>query len=148
MIEKIIRVNEKRIEEDIKNIEGIKSIDFIDIFPISEEHKTMLDNEAKNIAKIVDRTEKGTFYLLNKPIETKWGPLKFFKIRFFDETRLNWEASSDFAVENWNKLMNKVGKEDNYGFYCRKEWKALEYKTNDSLIYFLNPLITTIYNIK
>jgi len=148
MIEEIIHINEKRIERDMKKFEDIKFIDFIDIFPISEEHKEQLDNELKKIAKIIDQTEKGTFYLLDNPIDTKWGKLKFLKIRFFDESRLNWEAAPDFAVENWKELKDKVGKMEGFSLYSRKEWDAVEYKSDDSLIYFLNPLVTSIYNIK
>lgn len=73
MIEEIIRINEKRIEQDVNKFADIKNIDFIDIFPISEEHRKQLDIEANSIAKIIDKTEKGTFYLLNHPIMTKWG---------------------------------------------------------------------------
>lgn len=148
MIEEIIRKNEKAIEEDIKNIEGIKYIDFIDIFPTSEEHKIELDNEARSIAKVIDKTDKGTFYLLNNPIQTKWGPLKFLKVRFFDESRLNWESAPDFALENWDVIKEKADKDNHYNYYSRKEWDAIEYKTNKSLIYFLNTLVTTVYNIK
>ena len=86
--------------------------------------------------------------MLNNPIDTKWGPLKFLKIRFFDETKLNWEAAPDFALENWDELKQKVDKDKSFSFYSRKEWDAIEYKLDESLIYFLNPLITTIYNIK
>ena len=147
MIEEIIRINEKRIAQDLEIFSGIKFIDFIDIFPVSLKHKIKLDNEAKSIAKVIDQTEKGTFYLLNNPIDTKWGKLKFLKIRFFDETRLNWEAASDFAVDNWNELKQKVGIDEHFSFYSRKEWDAIEYKSKNSLIYFLNPLVSSIYKI-
>lgn len=39
MLSQIIAKNEKRIEKDIKEIEDIRCIDFIDIFPESEEHR-------------------------------------------------------------------------------------------------------------
>ena len=148
MLEEIIRINEKRIENDIKNIDGIKFIDFVDIFPTSEEHKKQLDEELKSIAKVIDTTEKGTFYLLNTPIVTKWGKLQFLKIRFFDKTRLNWECAPDFAIEDWEALKQKIGIDEHLSFYTRKEWEAIEYKSDDSLIYFLNPLVSKIYNIK
>ncbi|MDR0978387.1 MAG: hypothetical protein LBL91_00295 [Lachnospiraceae bacterium] len=148
MIEEIIRINEKRILKDIDEIDGIKFIDFIDIFPVSEEHKELLDNEAKEIAKIIDKTEKGTFYLLNNGINTKWGKLRFIKIRFFDKTRLNWEAAPDFAVENWEELSSKIKTDNRFSLYKRKEWDAIEYKTDNLLVYFLNPLVTSVYNIK
>lgn len=148
MIEEIIRKNEKRIENDISKFRGIKSVDFIDIFPTSEEHKRQLDLEANNIAKIIDKTEKGTFYLLNNAIATRWGKLKFFKVRYFDETKLNWEAAPDFEIEDWNNLKQQVEKDKELTFISREKWDAIEYKSNDALIYFLNPLVTAVYDIK
>jgi len=148
MIEDIIKKNQSRIEEDIKQIEGVQQIDFIDIFPESEEHRKMLDKEANKIGKLIDSTEKGKFYLLNDPIETKWGLLKFIKIRFFDESRLNYEAAPDFAVKDWNKLKQQVEIDKRFSFISRPNWDAIEFKTENSLVYFLNPLVTTVYGIK
>lgn len=84
MIQDIVKINEERISEDLNEINGIQGIDFIDIFPTSEEHRKTLDEEACKFAKLVDSTEKGNFYLLNNPIKTRWGDLRFFKIRFYD----------------------------------------------------------------
>lgn len=148
MIEEIIRKNEKRIEKDISKFKDIKNIDFIDIFPISEKHKKQLDLEVANIAKIIDKTEKGTFYLLNQPILTKWGKLSFLKIRYFDATKLNWEAAPDFEIEDWNSLKQQVEKDETLTFISREKWDAIEYKSKDSLIYFLNPLVTSVYRIR
>lgn len=148
MLEDIIKKNQSRIEEDIKQIEGIQQIDFIDIFPKSEEHRKMLDEEVSKISKLIDSTEKGNFYLLNNPIETKWGLLKFLKIRFFDESRLKYEAAPDFAVEDWNKLKQQVEIDKRFSFISRPNWDAIEFKTENSLVYFLNPLVTTVYGIK
>lgn len=39
MLEEIIKKNLSRIENDLTEIEGLQNIDFIDIFPKSEEHK-------------------------------------------------------------------------------------------------------------
>lgn len=33
-------------------------------------------------------------------------------------------------------------------FISRPNWNAVEFKTENSLIYFLNPLVTTVYGIK
>lgn len=148
MLEDIIKKNQSRIEEDIKQIERIQQIDFIDIFPKSEEHRKMLDEEVSKISKLIDSTEKGNFYLLNNPIETKWGLLKFLKIRFFDESRLKYEAAPDFAVEDWNKLKQQVEIDKRFSFISRPNWDAIEFKTENSLVYFLNPLVTSIYGIE
>lgn len=148
MLEDIIKKNQSRIEEDIKQIEGIQQIDFIDIFPESEEHRKMLDKEVSKISKLIDSTEKGNFYLLNNPIETKYGLLKFLKIRFFDESRLKYEAAPDFAVKDWNKLRQQVEIDKRFSFISRPNWDAIEFKTENSLVYFLNPLVTSVYGIE
>ena len=145
MIEDIVNKNLVRIEADLKEIDDIQKIDFIDLFPISEEHKEMLDNEAKNISKIIKETERGNVYLLNNPIKTKYGNLSLFKVRFFDETRLNWEAAVDFVVGDRKVLENKVGKDSRFKYISRPDWDAVEFKTKDTLIYFLNPLASDVY---
>ena len=145
MVKEIIEKNLKRIENDLKEIEGLQRIDFIDIFPTSGNHKIMLDEEISKISKRVKKTERGNVYFLNQSIETKYGKLEYIKIRIFDETRLNWEAAADFVVENRDMLKNKVGKDNRYSYIKRQEWDAVEFKTNDTLIYFLNPLASEVY---
>ena len=145
MVKEIIEKNLKRIENDLKEIEGLQRIDFIDIFPTSENHKIMLDEEISKISKRVKKTERGNVYFLNQPIETKYGKLEYVKIRIFDETRLNWEAAADFVVENRDVLKNKVGKDNRYSYIKRQEWDAVEFKTKDTLIYFLKPLASEVY---
>ena len=145
MLKEIIEKNLHRIENDLLQIEGLQSIDFIDIFPTSKEHKKQLDNEVSKISKLLKETERGNVYLLNEPIKTKYGELRHIKIRYYDETRLNWEAAADFVVNDRNILMNKVGKDERYSYIKRTEWDAIEFKTNDTLIYFLNPLASKVY---
>lgn len=145
MIEEIVNKNLERVEKDLKEIDDILKIDFIDLFPISEEHKSLLDNEAKSISKIIKETERGNVYLLNNPIKTKYGNLSLFKVRFFDETRLNWEAAADFVVGDRKVLENKVGRDSRFKYIVREDWDAVEFKTEDTLIYFLNPLASDVY---
>lgn len=145
MIKEIIEKNLNRIENDLEEIEGLQKIDFLDIFPKSKEHKAMLDEEISKFSKIVKQTERGNVYFLNQPMETKYGKLSYIKIRFFDETRLNWEAAADFVVENRAILKDKVGKDSRYTYIKRPEWDAVEFKTNNTLIYFLNPLASEVY---
>ena len=146
MLNEIVNKNLKRIESDLKKIPGLKCIDFFDVFPISEEHKVKLDNELIEISTLLKETDRGNVYHLNTPIKTKYGDLKYIKIRFFDESRLNWEAAADFVVEDRNILLNKIGKDTRYKYIKRLDWDAVEFKTNDTLIYFLNPLASDVYN--
>ena len=145
MLNEIIEKNLNRIENDLLGIEGLQRIDFIDIFPTSEKHKEQLDAEMIKIAKLLKETERGNVYLLNQPIKTKYGELKYIKIRFFDQTRLNWEAAADFVVKDRSVLMNRVGKDTRYSYIKREEWDAIEFKTSDTLIYFLKPLASEVY---
>ena len=145
MLNEIVDKNLKRIENDLKEIEGLKCIDFIDIFPTSENHKVLLDKELVSISKILKETDRGIVYSLNNPINTKYGQLKYVKIRFFDETRLNWEAAADFVVEDRNVLLDKVGKDNRFTYIERPDWDAIEFKTDNTLIYFLEPLASEVY---
>lgn len=145
MLEEIVNNNLKRIEKDLQEIDDIIGIDFIDFFPISEEHKNQLDEEAKMLGKVVKETERGNVYLLNIPIKTKYGELSLFKVRFYDETRLKWEAAADFAVKDRAILEKKVGVDSRFKYIKRPDWDAVEFKTEDTLIYFLNPLASEVY---
>lgn len=145
MFKEIIEKNLDRIKKDLYEIEGLQNIDFIDIFPTSEDHRVELDNEVIKISRLLKKTERGNIYLLNQPIKTNYGELKYLKIRYFDETRLNWEAAADFVVKDRNILMNKVGKDKRYSYIKRPEWDAIEFKTENTLIYFLNPLASEVY---
>ena len=145
MIEEIINKNLERIENDLKEINDIQNIDFIDLFPFSEEHRKVLDKEAIKVSKIIKETERGNVYLFNTPLKTKYGKLSLFKVRFYDETRINWEAAADFAVKNRKILEDKVGKDPRFKYIVRPDWDAIEFKTKDTLIYFLNPLASDVY---
>ena len=145
MIKEIIDNNLKRIENDLQEIKDIQGIDFIDLFPTSEEHRRLLDDEALILGKIVKETERGNVYLLNTPVKTQYGNLSLFKIRFFYDTRTNWEAAADFVVKDRKILEDKVGKDSRFKYIVRPEWDAIEFKTKDTLIYFLNPLASEVY---
>lgn len=148
MLFDIIAKNLNRIEQDLQEIKGLKNIDFIDIFPTSKEHKLQLENEINSIANLEVKTERGNIYTLIKPLDTKYGKLKWIKIRYFDESRLNWEAAADFVVDNRNILLNKVGKDKRFTYIKRDEWDAVEFKTDNTLIYFLDPLASEVYSKK
>lgn len=148
MLFDIIEKNLNRIENDLNEIEGLKNIDFIDIFPISENHKLQLENEIKNIANLEIKTERGNIYTLIKPLDTKYGELKWIKIRYFDESRLNWEAAADFVVDDRNILLSKIDNDKRFSYIKRDKWDAVEFKTDNALIYFLNPLASEVYSRK
>lgn len=41
--------------------------------------------------------------------------------------------------------MKKVGKDKRFSYIEREEWDAIEFKTNNTLIYFLNPVASEVY---
>ena len=145
MLKEIVNKNLNRIEKDLLEINDLQRIDFLDIFPKSEEHRNLLDEEISKIAMLLEKTERGNVYALNNPIETKYGKLVYIKIRIFDETRLNWEAAADFVIKERNILMEKVGKDTRFSYIKREEWDAIEFKTDNTLVYFLNPLASEVY---
>lgn len=145
MLEEIVHRNLARIATDLNEIPGILGIDFMDIFPASEQHRVELDGEIMDKASILQKTERGNVYLLNQPIITPYGELKYIKVRFFDKTRLNWEAAADFKVENRQPLLDKVGKDKRFSYIERPDWNAVEFKTDNTLIYFLEPLASEVY---
>ena len=114
MLFDIIERNLNRIEKDLEEIEGLQSIDFMDIFPISKYHQLQLEQEMEKIATLIQQTKRGNIYTLKVPLQTKYGQLKWIKIRYFDESRLNWEAAADFIVEDRKVLLDKVGKDDRF----------------------------------
>lgn len=148
MLFQIIEDNLKRIENDLKEIDGLKCIDFIDIFPKSEEHKLTLDEEMAKISHVLEKTDRGIVYSLNEPFLTKYGKLSCVKIRYFDESRLHWEAACDFVVEDRQVLLDKVGKDTRFSYIKRERWDAVEFKTENTLIYFLQPLASKVYSKK
>lgn len=58
---------------------------------------------------------------------------------------INWEAAADFVVENRNVLLEKVGKDSRFKYIERPDWNAVEFKTDNTLIYFLKPLASAVY---
>ena len=146
-IKEIINQCQKDIEEDIKSLMYIKGIDFLDIFPKTQEHKILLDEEALTIAKVVDRTERGNFYVFNKPITTKFGLLKIIKIRKFDTSRLNWVAAPDFATTDYEKFFEAYKDDERFTYIEKPDYKGFELKTDKSLIYFLDELTTDYYKV-
>lgn len=76
MLEEIIQRNLSRIALDLEEIPGIISIDFMDIFPVSEDHRSQLDAEVARRARALQNTERGNVYELDEPIQTQYGELK------------------------------------------------------------------------
>ena len=61
------------------------------------------------------------------------------------EDIVNKNAAADFVVSDRKVLENKVGKDSRFKYISRPDWDAVEFKTEDTLIYFLNPLASDVY---
>ena len=55
-------------------------LDYVDIFPKSEEERLKLLEEISKLGKQISSTKTGPIYLLNKLIQTKYGNLKELRI--------------------------------------------------------------------
>ena len=44
--------------------------------------------------------------------------------------------------------MEKVGKDTRFSYIKREKWDAVEFKTDNTLVYFLNPLASEVYGKK
>ena len=147
-IYEIVNDSLKKIAQDFNTLEGVTTIDFLDIFPRSEEHKRLLDEEALILGKIIDKTERGDFYVLNTPIKTAFGDLLIIKIRKFDETRLPWLSAPDFNVDNYDEFVKKYQTDNRFTYIEKPTYKGLEFKTKNSLVYFLDEPTTIYYGLK
>ena len=147
-INEIINKTIELLSEDIESLVGVTTIDFLDIFPKSEEHKSILDCEASHLGYIIEETDRGNFYVFHKPIKTKLGELKIIKIRKYDETRLQWLAAPDFNVIDYNEFKNRYISDDRFTYIEKPTYKGLEFKTKNSLIYFLDEPTTIYYKLR
>lgn len=147
-INEIIDETMNLLSDDIESLNGVTSIDFLDIFPKSEEHKKLLDFEALSLGYIIEETSRGNFYVFNKPKETKFGKLKIIKIRKYDESRLQWLAAPDFNVLDYNEFKSNYITDDRFTYVEKPTYNGLEFKTKHSLIYFLEEPTTIYYKLR
>ena len=147
-INEIINKTINLISDDVSRLNGVTTIDFLDIFPRSEDHKKMLDTEALNLGYIIEETSRGNFYVFHSPIKTKFGELKIIKIRIYDETRLPWLGAPDFNVSNYDLFKNIYINDERFTYIEKPTYKGLEFKTKYSLIYFLDEPTTIFYKLR
>ena len=103
-IETIIHKIVDLCKKDILSFPEIICMDYVDIFPRSEEDRVLLNDEAIKLGNIIEKNERGTTYHLIKPILTELGNIELLKIRKFDKTRLPWLGAGDFIVNDLNLI--------------------------------------------
>ena len=134
-------------KNDIKSFPEIKCMDYVDIFPRSEEDRVLLNDEAIKIGNIIEKNERGTTYRLNKLIPTELGNIELFKIRKFDETRLPWLGAGDFVVNDFDKFKKKYQNAKNCKYVEAPTYNAIEIKTNNTLAYVMDIPTSEYYKI-
>lgn len=144
MIEKKIFKLADLCEEDISKFTEILNMDFVDIFPVSQQEKVDLDKEALLIGKIIEETPRGNFYRLNTPIKTKLGNVDIIKIRKFDTTRLGYIGAGDFVVADFDNFKKKYKDCKNCKYVEAETYNAIEIKTPNTLGYVMD-ISTSIY---
>ena len=147
-IETIIHKIADLCKNDIKSFPEIKCMDYVDIFPRSEEDRVLLNDEAIKIGNIIEKNERGTTYRLNKPISTELGNIELLKIRKFDETRLPWLGAGDFIVNDFDKFKNKYQNAKNCKYVEAPTYNAIEIKTDNTLAYVMDIPTSEYYKTK
>lgn len=144
MIEQTIQKIVELCKKDIFKFKEIECMDYVDIFPTSENHRLKLNEEAYKLGKIIEQTDRGVTYYLSKPIKTELGDISLFKIRKFDETRLNWLGAGDFVVKDFNSFKEKYQNYKNCKYVEAPTYNAIEIKTKNTLAYVMD-IPTGIY---
>lgn len=99
-------------------------VEFACIFCQKEEEYKQFTNSIETFGEIVERTQSGFTYLLDKPIVTIAGPLRLVKIRKPDALRLE-RGDADFNTD-LILTMKTLRK-------CMKEIRSLNYSNEKSL---------------
>lgn len=129
--------------ELIFNIDSNIKIDFIDIFPKSHEERKKLEIELKNSSKLIEKDNKGEYYLLNDPIITIYGELKIAKLRIFDKIKEN-RGSMDFRCSDYYLIKEKLKNKEGVYIITRKYDELIEIPIKNNYIYISNN--TRFYN--
>jgi nitrogen fixation protein NifU and related proteins len=101
-------------------------LDYIDIFPMSEQHRDALLQEIEGMSTKVLESESGATYRLSKAIRTLEGDLEFVRIRIFDYSPLPFRGYADFAVGDFDKAKSKLIKLPNVNLVERANYELVE----------------------
>lgn len=98
-------------------------VEFGCIFCKSGDEYKELTNSIDKLGRIVERTQSGFTYLLNKPIETIAGPLRLIKIRKPDPNRLE-RGDADFNT-NYTSLKKKYQADSQFELIRKEDYEYL-----------------------
>lgn len=98
-------------------------VEFACIFCQNEEEYKRFTHSIEKLGKIVERTQSGLTYLLDKPIETIVGPLRLIKIRKRDPLRPE-RGDADFNTD-YEKFKKKYIKNSKFELIKRDTFEML-----------------------
>ena len=123
--------------ELILSIDKSMEIDFVDIFPKNEIERKEISNFLNRNAVIIEKDNKGDFYLLNDKIKTIYGILEIVKLRVFDINK-DKRGTIDFKCSNYGRVKLLLeGKKDVYTIK-RTNDELIEIPIEDNYIYISN----------
>lgn len=141
----------KRINEILKlaqlvikeHIQEELVLDYVDIFPESEEERITLQEELKKLGSEICKSKTGPTYLLAKPIFTIFGNLKLVRVRIYDKHKKQ-KGAPDFKVKNYKKFKEKYLKKQCFYLIERPKYEMIELniKNSNVLIYFPNETLS------
>lgn len=112
-------------------------VDYVAIFSKNDEEYKNLEQIAQTLGVQVDNEniKTGKTFLLNNPIETLAGELKFIKIRLLDATRPQ-RGAPDFKIPNYERFKERyLQTSGNFTLMIRKNYEMIEIKGVDVLVY-------------
>lgn len=115
-------------------------LDYVDVFPKSEEEHRKLSTVIKTTGEPVFNTSTGTAYKLFEPIDTAKGKLNLLRVRIYDPTRLGFRGHSDYAIDNYERAKERLLKMETVKLLDRKSYEMIEIwdKQFEVLVYIPN----------
>lgn len=123
-------------------------IEFVCIFCQDEKELKDFTNAIEKLGKIVERTQSGLTYFLDKPILTIAGPLRLVKIRKPDALRLE-RGDADFNTD-YIRFKKKYQKDSGFELVKRESFEMLRLSNPnfDVMVCFSNIPKSKILGIK
>lgn len=129
-IESIINIELEKYKSDIEKLNDLKNIDCVTIFSNSEEDYNNINNELSSNT-VIDKMSSGNLYYLKEGIDTKYGKLKFIKVRKYDANYLDYRISVDFIVDDYEQFKSNI---DNPIIKKYDTFELIQFKNKNSII--------------
>lgn len=123
-------------------------IDWVAIFTQSDEEYIDFLKKASSFGEVIQDTETGPIFKLNRPIKTRAGELFIIKIRKPDKTRPQ-RGDGDFRLSDYETFKKRNLTDKHFKLIRRKDYEMIELKDSefDVLVYFSNPPISEVLGL-